>query len=185
MRYNWKLPIIVICVVLISILGMTFMVHGPKNTAISYEEQIQEAKSGIEIQEKRRADLIPNLVETVKAYDQHEYQTLMDVVNARGTSGQTAQEITTQIAAIAEAYPELKSSDNYKELMNELSVTENLIANYRGDYNRVVKEYKQSVRKFPNSFLLGLTGYEVQNYEYLSYEGNEAAPAVGNLFGNR
>lgn len=109
----------------------------------------------------------------------------MDVVNARGTSGQTAQEITTQIAAIAEAYPELKSSDNYKELMNELSVTENLIANYRGDYNRVVKEYKQSVRKFPNSFLLGLTGYEVQNYEYLSYEGNEAAPAVGNLFGNR
>ena len=168
MRYNWKLPIIVICVVFISILGMTFMVQGPKNTAISYEEQIQEAKSGIEIQEKRRADLIPNLVETVKAYDQHEYQTLM-----------------TQIAAIAEAYPELKSSDNYKELMNELSVTENLIANYRGDYNRVVKEYKQSVRKFPNSFLLGLTGYEVQNYEYLSYEGNEAAPAVGNLFGNR
>ena len=162
MRYNWKFPIIVICVVLISILGMTFMVQGPKNTAISYEEQIQEAKSGIEIQEKRRADLIPNLVETVKAYDQHEYQTLMDVVNARGTSGQTAQEITTQIAAIAEAYPELKSSDNYKELMNELSVTEN-----------------------PNSFLLGLTGYEVQNYEYLSYEGNEAAPAVGNLFGNR
>ncbi|MFQ9889279.1 MAG: hypothetical protein ACLRWM_01640 [Streptococcus sp.] len=58
MRYNWKLPIIVICVVLISILGMTFMVQGPKNTAISYEEQIQEAKSGIEIQEKRRADLI-------------------------------------------------------------------------------------------------------------------------------
>ena len=176
MRYNWKFPIIVSCVVLISILGMTFMVQGPKNTAISYEEQIQE---------KRRADLIPNLVETVKAYDQHEYQTLMDVVNARGASGQTAQEITTQIAAIAEAYPELKSSDNYKELMNELSVTENLIANYRGDYNRVVKEYKQSVRKFPNSFLLGLTGYEVQNYEYLSYEGNEAAPAVGNLFGNR
>ena len=185
MRYNWKLPIIVICVVLISILGMTFMVQGSKNTAISYEEQIREAKSGIEIQEKRRADLIPNLVETVKAYDQHEYQTLMDVVNARGASGQTAQEITTQIAAIAEAYPELKSSDNYKELMNELSVTENLIANYRGDYNRVVKEYKQSVRKFPNSFLLGLTGYEVQNYEYLSYEGTEAAPAVGNLFGNR
>ena len=109
----------------------------------------------------------------------------MDVVNARGASGQTAQEITTQIAAIAEAYPELKSSDNYKELMNELSVTENLIANYRGDYNRVVKEYKQSVRKFPNSFLLGLTGYEVQNYEYLSYEWNEAAPAVGDLFGNR
>lgn len=110
MRYNWKLPIIVICVVLISILGMTFIVQGPKNTAISYEEQIQEAKSGIGNQEKRRADLIPNLVETVKAYDQHEYQTLMDVVNARGTSGQTAQEITTQIAAIAEAYPELKST---------------------------------------------------------------------------
>lgn len=81
MRYNWKLPIIIICVVLISILGTTFMVQGPKNTAISYEEQIQEAKSGIEIQEKRRADLIPNLVETVKAYDQHEYQTLMDVVS--------------------------------------------------------------------------------------------------------
>ncbi|MFQ9889280.1 MAG: LemA family protein [Streptococcus sp.] len=76
----------------------------------------------------------------------------MDVVNARGASGQTAQEITTQIAAIAEAYPELKSSDNYKELMNELSVTENLIANYRGDYNRVVKEYKQSVRKFRTPF---------------------------------
>ena len=86
-----------------------------------------------------------------------------------------------QINAVAEAYPDLKSSDNYKQLMNELSITENSIAAYRENYNKQIKEYNRYVRKFPTSILLGITGYEKQNYEYLDYGDNSKAPT--NLFG--
>ena len=174
--------IITISAILIVVLAI-FGIQSSQNRAFILEEQVNTAQSDIKIQEKRRVDLIYNLVDCVKEYDKHEANTLTAIVEGRGSTGDI-ENVTTAITAVSEAYPELKSSDNYKELMNELSVTENLIANYRGDYNRVVKEYKQSVRKFPNSFLLGLTGYEVQNYEYLSYEGNEAAPATFLEIGN-
>lgn len=71
------------------------------------------------------------------------------------------------ITAVAEAYPELKSNENYKTLMNELSMTENMIAEYRSNYNKQIKEYKRYVRKFPTRQFLGLLGYEVQEYYYL------------------
>lgn len=181
MIMKWKLPLIITGIVVAVILTFTFGFQGVKNKAISYEEQISTAQSEIKVQEKRRADLLPNLVDCVKAYDKHEYQTLMDVINARGTtSDESVNEIQMMINVVAEAYPELKSSTNYKELMNELATTENLIANYRSNYNSWVKKYNQYIRKFPNRQILGFLGYEIINYSYLDY--NVSADAPTNLF---
>lgn len=178
---NWKLPLIIAAVIIAVVMLCVFLFQGVQNKAISLEEQINTAQSEIKVQEKRRADLIPNLVDCVQAYDEHEYQTLMDVVNARGSSSdESVQEIQTMIQAVAEAYPELKSNENYRELMNELATTENLIANYRSNFNKWVKSYNQYVRKFPNRQVLGMLGYEIIGYEYLDYNVSSDAPT--NLF---
>ena len=92
------------------------------------------------------------------------------------------ENVTTSIAAVAEAYPELKSNENYKELMNELSTTENMILQYRTAYNNEVRAYKKYVRKFPYKQILGIMGYEVINYNYLEYSEEDRQP-VSNLFG--
>lgn len=183
MKFSTKLLLIILAILVTVALTLVFGFQGVQNKAISYEEQIATAQSEIKVQEKRRTDLIPNLVDCVKAYDAHEYQTLMDVVNARGTSSDgAAAEIQTMINAVAEAYPELKSSENYRELMNELATTENLIANYRSNFNSWVKRYNQYVRKFPNKQILGMLGYEVIDYTYLDYGTTADAPT--NLFGD-
>lgn len=175
--------LIVIAIIIAVLLLFVFAFQGVQNTAISYEEQIGTARADIKVQEKRRADLIPNLVDCVKDYNEHEHQTLMDVINARGTdSDQAVNEIQTMISAVAEAYPELKSNENYRELMNELATTENLIAHYRSNYNSWIKKYNQHVRKFPNKSILNMLGYEVVNYDYLDYNVSEDAPT--NLFGD-
>lgn len=178
---NYKIVLIVLAVFVAMMLLCVFAVQSTQNKAISLEEQISTAQSEIKVQEKRRADLIPNLVDCVKAYDEHEYQTLMDVIGQRGSSSdESVQEIQTMIQAVAEAYPELKSSENYRELMNELATTENLIANYRSNFNKWVKNYNQYVRKFPNRQFLSMLGYDVVDYTYLDYDVSSDAPT--NLF---
>lgn len=181
-KVSIKFVLIVITIILAVALLWMFVVQGVQNKAISLEEQIGTAKSDISVQEKRRADLIPNLVDCVKAYDEHEYNTLMAVIEARGSSSDAVSgEIQTMINAVAEAYPELKGDENYRELMNELATTENLIANYRSNYNTWVKKYKQYVRKFPNAPILESLGYEIINFEYLEYDAKyQNAPT--NLF---
>lgn len=87
------------------------------------------------------------------------------------------------ITAVSEAYPELKSNENYKQLMNELSITENMIAEYRSNFNKQVKQYNRYVRKFPTSIFLNMTGYEKQSYSYLEYDVSEDAPQ--DLFGDK
>ena len=155
---NWKLPVIIIAVIVA--------------VALMFE---------IKIQEKRRADLIPNLVDCVQAYDEHEYQTLMDVIAARGTNTDAAvQEVTTMINAVAEQYPQLQSNTNYQQLMTELAVTENLIAQTRTNYNTWVSQYNTYVRKFPNSGILSMLGYERQSFEKLDFDVSSDAPT--NLF---
>lgn len=178
-----KIVLITIAIIIAAMLLGVFAFQGVQNKAISLEEQINTAYSDIDVQQKRRADLIPNLVDCVKEYDKHEYQTLMNVINARGTdSDQSVAEIQTMIQAVAEAYPNLKSNENYKELMNELATTENLIANYRSNYNKWIKNYNQYVRKFPNKQILNMLGYETMSYSYLYY--NTSADAPTNLFGD-
>ena len=91
------------------------------------------------------------------------------------------EEVATAISAVSEAYPELKSNENYKQLMNELSTTENLISQYRSNYNKQIKDYNRYVRKFPTRQFLSLTGYEIQEYKYLDYDAPATAPQ--DLFG--
>ena len=168
---KFKVPLIIAGIILAGIICFMFWTQGIQNKAISLEEQIENAKSQISTQEKRRAELIPKLAECVKEYDKHEYQTLVDVIESRGTSTDSAaEEIQTMITAVAEQYPELKSSDNYKELMKELSTTANMITNYRNNYTNCVKRYNTYARKFPNRNVLAFLGYEQVNYEYLQYE---------------
>ena len=178
---NWKLPVIIIAVIVAVALMFVFAFQGVQNHAIGLEEQITTAQSEIKIQEKRRADLIPNLVDCVQAYDEHEYQTLMDVIAARGTNTDAAvQEVTTMINAVAEQYPQLQSNTNYQQLMTELAVTENLIAQTRTNYNTWVSQYNTYVRKFPNSGILSMLGYERQSFEKLDFDVSSDAPT--NLF---
>lgn len=178
---NLKLIGISVASVLVVMILAVFMVNGIQNTAISLEEQLKVAYSDIEVQEKRRFDLIYNLVDTVKNYDKHEAETLQHVVEARANAKGDISDVTTLISSVAEAYPELKSSDNYKELMNELSVTENLIAQYRSNYNKQVKEYNRYVKKFPNKQMLNFLGYEGDGFDYLNYNAPSDAPT--HLFG--
>ncbi len=176
-KKSFKLPLIILAIVVAVMCLFVFAFQGVKNKAISYEEQITTAQSEIKVQEKRRADLIPNLVDCVKQYDKHEYDTLMAVVEARGTNSDAAiSEVQTMIAAVAESYPELKSNEQYKELMNELSTTENKIANVRTNYNSWVTKYKQYVRHFPKPEILGMLGYEVIDFPKLDFDVSEDAP---------
>lgn len=114
-------------------------------------------------------------------YDKHEAETLTAIVEGRGSSGDI-ENVATAITAVSEAYPELKSNENYKELMNELSITENLIAEYRSNFNKQVKEYNRYVRQFPARLFLNILGYETQSYAYLDYNAPVDAPQ--NLFGD-
>jgi LemA protein len=152
-----------------------------QNKAINLEEQIKESKSSIEIQEKRRVDLILNLVDTVKSYNKHEKDTLVQLTEARSNASKgNIKEAELAIQAVTEAYPDLKSQQNYKELMNELSTTENLIAEHRNNFNIQVKAYNKHVRTFPSNILLNIMGYEKMNVQYLEYNASSDAPT--NLF---
>lgn len=177
---NWKVVLIAAAgIVTVGILCI-FGVQSSQNRAFILEEQVNVAESDINVQEKRRVDLVYNLADCVKQYDKHEAETLAAIVDGRGSTGDI-ENVTTAITAVSEAYPELKSNENYKQLMNELSITENLIAQYRENYNKQIKEYNRYVRKFPTRMFLDWLGYEKQEYTYLDYEAPETAPQ--NLFG--
>lgn len=182
MKINKKTGITV-AVIAAFVLMIAGVLVSTNNRAISLEEQVVAAASNIQTQEKRRADLIYNLADCVMQYDKHEAETLLGVVEGR-TQGDITniESVTTSIAAVAEAYPELKSNENYKELMNELSITENLIAEYRNTYNNEVRAYNKFVRKFPNKQILSAMGYEVIEYSYLQYDEADRQP-VKNMFG--
>jgi LemA protein len=182
-KSNWKLVLISIIGVAALIMVVIFMVNGVAKSAIKKEEQVLSAQSDIKIQEKRRVDLIGRLVECVKQYDKHEYETLKDIVAQRSSDGMNdndVKEVTAIIKVTTENYPDLKSYGNYKQLMMELSTTENLIAQHRSNYNDQVRYYHRYVRPFPNKQILALTGYEVINFDYLDFDVPEDAPK--NLF---
>lgn len=178
---NWKLMVISIAAVISLILVFVFTVQGSQNKAIALEEQVQTADSDIRVQEKRRVDLVYNLADCVMQYDQHEANTLIAIAEARSSTN--IEDVSTKLNVIVENYPQLQSQPNYKTLMNELSITENLIAEYRSNYNKQVKEYNRYVRKFPTRNFLNACGYEVQSYSYLNYDAPVDAPQ--DLFGNR
>lgn len=157
-----------------------FGVQSAQNKAIRLEEAIGQADSDIKVQEKRRVDLVYNLADCVKQYDKHESETLTSLADGM-SKGNNVEDAETAIAAVTYAYPEMKSNENYKELMNELSVTENLISQHRENYNKSVTRYNNYVKGFPARMFLNWTGYEVQEMKRLDYDAPSTAPQ--NLFG--
>ena len=180
MKDKKTLLIILVSVVAVVVLGV-FMTQSVQNKAIALEEQVHSANADVKVQEKRRVDLVYNLVDSVKQYDQYEAETLAAIVEGRGSAG-SIENVSSALMAVSEAYPELKANENYKTLMNELSLTENLIEEYRSNYNTQNKAYNRYVRKFPNSTCLSLLGYEVQGFTYLDCSAPTDAPQ--NLFGD-
>ena len=177
---NWKTCAVVVVGIIFFALMCVFGVQGSRNKAIGLEEAIETSMSDIKVQEKRRIDLLPNLVDCVKQYDKHEAETLQAIVDGRGST-RDIENVTTAITAVAEAYPELKSNENYKQLMTELATTENMIAQYRESYNKQVGTYNRYVKGFPARQFLSWTGYEVLDYQRLDYQAPVDAPT--NLFG--
>ena len=122
---NWKVPAIAGVGIILVILMCVFGIQSSQNKAISMEQAVETAMSDIKVQEQARISKLPNMVDCVKQYDKHEAETLQAIVDGRGGSG-NIENVTTAIAAVAEAYPELKSSENYQTLMKEMATIENL-----------------------------------------------------------
>jgi LemA protein len=161
------------------------------------DENAQQAKQGISVQLQRRADLVPNLVNTVKGYAQHEEAVFTQVAQARaGLAGaiQTGdpQQMATanagltgalgRLMVVAEAYPQLKADQGFLRLQDELAGTENRIATSRNDYNQAVQAYNTYIRTFPQAITAKVTGAKARTY-YEAAPGSEVAPTVD--FGNR
>ena len=136
MKSGSKLAIIIVCAI-IGIGAFSFFgAQSYQNKAITLEETVYTAESDIKVQEKRRVDLVYNLADCVKQYDKHESETLKTLAEGMSKSN-NIDDVNTAIAAVTYAYPELKSNENYKHLMNELTITENKIAQSRENYNQV------------------------------------------------
>lgn len=175
---NYKLYIITaVAIIFVIILGI-FIVQGSQNKAIGLEENVETAKSDIDTQLQRRFNVLTELAECVKQYDKHEYETLTKTIEARGTnmSESEAEDVVAQINAVAEAYPDLKSQENYKQFMTEIATTENLIAQFKQAYNQSIKDYNRYVKSFPHRQFLSMTGYEVISYEYYKTDKTDSEP---------
>src|SRR6476619_6182048 len=162
-----------------------------------YDENAAQAKQQISVQLQRRADLVPNLVNTVKGYAQHEEAVFTQVAQARaglagaiqtGDPGQMAtanNQLTGalgRLLAISEAYPQLKADQGFLRLQDELTGTENRIATARNDYNQAVQSYNTYIRTFPQTLTAKVTGAKPRTY-YEAAPGSEVAPTVD--FGTR
>jgi LemA protein len=193
-RLNFLLPIIAV------LLAATFLHGCGYNTMQANEEAVKAAWGDVESSYQRRADLIPNLVEVVKKYAQHERETLTAVTEARGKVGQVTlsadklgdpqavaqfqqaqgalSSSLARLLAVVERYPDLKANQNFQDLQNQLEGTENRINVARSRYNKAVETFNTSIRIFPNNltnkFLLHLTLKE----PFKAEEGAAKAPQV-------
>ena len=143
------------------------IVMSSKNSAISLEESVNTAKSGIDVQLSNRFNKLHELAACVKKYDEHEYNTLVKVIEARGKnmSGTEAKQCIAAFSRVEERYPELKSQKNYQFLMHDVAVTENHLSQMRKAANESIRDYNYHCRKFPTSFFLRLTGYHVIQFQ--------------------
>ncbi|MBQ8274521.1 MAG: LemA family protein [Bacteroidaceae bacterium] len=168
------------------------------NGLVSMDEGVQNKWADVETQYQRRADLIPNLVNTVKGYAAHESETLQAVVDARAKatsvnidpSNMSAEQIAnfqkaqdgvssalSRLLVTVEKYPDLKANENFKELQVQLEGTENRISVARRDYNESARKYNTTLRSFPKNILAGMFGFEKKAY-FEAQEGSEQAPTV-------
>ena len=160
------------------------------NALVSLREQVRAAWAQIDVVLKRRHDLIPNLVETVKGYASHERETLERVIAARNAAvaapspsaavaaeGQLSGALR-QLFAVAEAYPDLKANTNFLQLQSELASSENQISSFRQNYNALVQRYNTAMLSFPTNLMAGPFGFAPQPFSEVQDAAQREAPAV-------
>lgn len=168
------------------------------NSLVKSQESVETQWGNVENVYQRRADLIPNLVETVKGYAKHEQETLEGVIEARANAtkvtidptNMTAEDLQkyqaaqgdvtnalSRLIAVSESYPDLKANQNFLELQNQLEGTENRIAVERNKFNEVAKEYNTKRRTFPTNIIAGIFGFGDKPY-FQAQEGADKAPKV-------
>lgn len=186
-----------IIIIVVAVLAVVWGITG-YNGLVSMDEGVQTKWADVETQYQRRADLIPNLVNTVKGYAAHESETLQAVVEARAKatsvnidpSNMSAEQIAnfqkaqdgvssalSRLLVTVEKYPDLKANENFKELQAQLEGTENRISVARRDYNEAARKYNTTLRSFPKNILAGMFGFEKKAY-FEAQEGSEQAPTV-------
>ncbi|WP_433362078.1 LemA family protein [Actinoplanes sp. CA-142083] len=176
----------IVCALLIVVVAVLVATY---NKLVRLRNQANASWAQIDVQLKRRYDLIPNLVETVRGYAAHERGTLEAVVAARGNAMTAAQgagpasravaegELTSALGrlfAVAEAYPQLKANENFSALQAELSTTEDKIAYARQFFNSAVQSYNNAVQTVPTNIVAGLTGF--RSREFYQASGDERGP---------
>jgi LemA protein len=167
---------VVVLIILVLMVLLVIFVISLYNKLVKLRNRIENAWAQIDVQLKRRWDLIPNLVETVKGYASHERETLEAVIAARnaattasGPAEQAANEnmltgALRQLFAVSEAYPELKANQNFLELQEELTATEGRIAYARQHYNDQVTKYNTGIETFPAVVIAGMLGFAEREY---------------------
>lgn len=172
---------IIIGVILLILVVLLVYVIGTYNALVQLRNRVRDQWSQIDIQLKRRFDLIPNLVETVKGYMSHEKDTLKEIVEARNTyttatthedAVKADTELTKSISklfALAEAYPDLKANENFNSLQAELSETEDKISTARQFYSDTVLKYNDKIQMFPSSIVAGIFGFKEEKF----FEAND------------
>ena len=195
MKKGW-IVLIVIVVVLLLIIGRFVGIY---NSLVTLEEGVNQSWAQVSNQYQRRADLIPNLVETVKGYASHERETFSAVTEARAKVGQLTvtpevlnnpeafsrfQQVQGEISsalsrlmAISERYPDLKANENFLALQSQLEGTENRISVARKRFNETVQSFNTRIRRFPTNMVAGMFGFEKKLY-FKAQEGAEVAPKV-------
>ncbi|HUM04461.1 MAG TPA: LemA family protein [Terriglobales bacterium] len=183
--------LIIVLIVLALIAGFAFMQYvGVRNTLVTKDQAVKAAWSQVDIVLQRRADLIPNLVETVKGYAQQEQTVFGDIAKARSallSAGTPEQKMAAnqqldgalgRLLLIVENYPQLKSNENFMRLQDELAGTENRIAVERKRYNDALQDYNTYLLKFPNNIFAGYAGYKQNDAYFRAEEGSRQAPKV-------
>lgn len=180
-----KSSIGIICFIIVIASIVITMISG-YNGMVSKKETVESSLADLDVMLQRRADLIPNLVSTVKGYTNHESEIIDKVTEARtklvnassieeksSANNELSSSLNT-LMLVVENYPDLKSSENFKQLSDELAGTENRIAVARKDYNSSVKTLNTSIKKFPNNILAGMFGFEQVTY----FEADEKSMEV-------
>src|SRR5215212_4986433 len=183
------MTIAIIVVVVILILAVLYYI-GKRNSIIASRNRVDESWSGIDVQLKRRHDLVPNLVETVKGYAEHESATFEKTTQARAAAmqaqsvGETAkaeQQLTQALAdvkAVAENYPTLRATENFQQLSRNLSELEDEIQASRRIYNSNVQSYNTKIQVFPNSVIANAGGFTEREYFEIEDASERNAPQV-------
>ena len=181
--WGWLVPLIIIGVLVLALIG-------GYNALVVLRNRVRNAWARIDVALKRRYDLIPNLVETVKGYASHEKETLERVIaarnqaiNAKGPKEQGAAEnmltgALKSIFALSEAYPDLKANTSFLELQNELTSTENQVAGVRQIYNDTATAYNTKIQKFPTVLIAGMFGFHAEELFELADADQREAPKV-------